>query len=241
MAYAKSWTDKYNDGWYLSLKLHERGLWDQLFTYAKMVGDTGRIIGRSWSAWGSLWGCDGRTCRKIVTKMHDDCKVVLTERANFLELEIVNYEYYQRVKKVEAKNAQGNMLQKCSLKQSRAEQSRAEQSNTADKPPDPVDEFVEKYHEICRGFKRARIINDSRRGKIRQRLKELDQAGVTVEEYMQKIADSPFLRGERGDWDGAGFDFIIGAQNIGKILDGKYDRRDSDIDWGNIGKDDEEE
>lgn len=138
MAYAKSWTDKYNDGWYLSLKLHERGLWDQLFTYAKLVGDTGRITGRSWSAWGELWGCDARTCRKIVTKMHDDCKVVLTEHANFLELEIVNYEYYQRVKKVEDNKSQAKMLQKCSLKQTRPDQTRPEQSIPKDKPSAPT-------------------------------------------------------------------------------------------------------
>ena len=113
---------------------------------------------------------------------------------------------------------------------------------TAGKPPNSVDEFVEKYREICQsqGLKKVLIVNNSRRGKIRQRLKELAEAEVTVEEYMQKCANSPFLRGERGNWT-ADFDFIIGAQNIGKILDGKYDRRDSDIDWGNIGGDDEEE
>jgi len=88
-----------------------------------------------------------------------------------------------------------------------------------------IDNFVEKYHEICVGFKIVRIVNDSRRRKIRQRLKELTKAEITVEEYMHKIADSSFLRGERGDWSGADFDFIIGAENIGKILDGKYDDR----------------
>jgi hypothetical protein len=97
-----------------------------------------------------------------------------------------------------------------------------------DKPPDSVDEFVEKYREICqpRGLKKVLIVNNSRKSKIRQRLKELAEASVTIEEYMQKIADSPFLRGERGDWDSADFDFIIGAENIGKILDGKYDKRE---------------
>ena len=106
-----------------------------------------------------------------------------------------------------------------------------------------ISNFVEKYREICqtRGLKKVLIVNNSRRGKIRQRIKELSEVGITIEEYMRKIANSPFLRGDRGNWAGADFDFIIGAQNIGKILDGKYDRRDSDIDWGNIGGDSEEE
>ena len=88
-----------------------------------------------------------------------------------------------------------------------------------------VMDFVKKYHQICVGFKTVRIINKSRQAKIQARLKELSQAGVTVEEYMQKIANSLFLRGERGDWNGADFDFIIGAENIGKILEGRYDNR----------------
>lgn len=91
-------------------------------------------------------------------------------------------------------------------------------------------DFVEKYHKICGVLKKAKIINNSRKGKIRQRLKELAAAGITVEEYMYKISNSKFLRGEKGDWDGADFDFIIGAENIGKILDGKYDDREIEDD-----------
>lgn len=125
--------------------------------------------------------------------------------------------------------------------QTRSDQIKAEQrSVSANKLPREVEDFVDKYHEICHVLKKVRIVNKSRQGNIKQRLKELDKAGITVEEYMTKIANSKFLRGERGNWDRADFDFIVGAKNIGKILDGKYDDREGDIDWDNLGKDNED-
>ena len=92
--FAKSWCSKYDDGWYLSLNLNQRGMWDQLYTWAKRCGDTGEISFRSWSHMGSVMGCDGKTCRKILGNFHADSKVVLKEDqqpGNFLTILIVNY------------------------------------------------------------------------------------------------------------------------------------------------------
>ena len=203
MAYAKSWTDKYNDGWYLSLKLHERGLWDQLFTYAKMVGDTGRITGRSWSAWGSLWGCDGKTCRKILRNFHAAGKVVLTDRGKFLELEIVNYEYYQRVKKVGDGNTQGKTPEISPLKQSRAEQSSiplsAPLAPKKKKDTDPriklfIDYWFQDYGKVFPGEKYV-----VQGGKDASAVKRL--LGTAPLEDMQAAA-SWFLRFESSDFLG---------------------------------------
>ena len=97
--YAKIWTDIFNDGWFLSLNLTARGAWLQLIVYAKMVGDTGVVTGRSGVSFGSLWGCDGKTARKILGKFLDDGKVTGKFLNNYIEIEILNYKYWQGLNK----------------------------------------------------------------------------------------------------------------------------------------------
>lgn len=98
-SYPKIWTDIYNDEWFLGLSALQRGLWLQLIITAKMYGDSGLVSGRSRAAIGSLWGCDGKTCGKILGKFRDDGKIELVENNNgTLTIHILNYVYYQRDK-----------------------------------------------------------------------------------------------------------------------------------------------
>jgi len=132
-SFAKSWTSKFSDGWYLSLKLHERGMWDQLYTWAKLHGDTGIISFRSWSAMGFAMGCDGKTCRKILEKFQADTKVVLHTNqhpGNFLTVFIVNYSKNQHVSVGRGGQARGN-LQKSLEISPVTEQNRTEEKRTA--------------------------------------------------------------------------------------------------------------
>lgn len=99
-SYPKIWTDVYNDSWFLGLSATRRSIWLQLIIWAKLHGDTGIISGRSWGALGSAWGCDGKTCGKILRKFRDDGKILLDELDNNVKvITIVNYKHYQQDKR----------------------------------------------------------------------------------------------------------------------------------------------
>ena len=126
--YAKIWTDIFNDAWFLSLSLTERGVWLQLITYAKLVGDTGVVRGRSWAAMGSLWGCDGKTARKILVNFLDSGKVAGKFLDNYIEIEIVNYKYWQGLTKNQINPESRPIKEKSKKIPSKPDQSRADQT-----------------------------------------------------------------------------------------------------------------
>ena len=72
----------------------------------------------------------------------------------------------------------------------------------------------------------AQVFDDKRRKALRCRLQECDgQTGWIA--CMDKIRNSPFLRGERDRFNGATFDWITKAENFRKIMEGNYDDRAS--------------
>lgn len=131
-SYVKSWTSKFNDRWYKGLRLNERGLWDQLICYAKLVGDTGYIFARNLHELGTIFGCDARTCRKIVTKMHAACKIEFLEDSDGIRIFIIKYDEYQRHKQAGRGKSPTKMSQKCCKNAllTRPDQTRPEESRT---------------------------------------------------------------------------------------------------------------
>ncbi len=97
--YVKVWTGDRNDPYVQGMKLSERGVWYQLPVIAKDVGDTGGIFLRNWTAFGSVLGCDGKTCRKILGKFHEDGKLVLDDSGGVISVFLCNYEHDQRLRK----------------------------------------------------------------------------------------------------------------------------------------------
>ena len=154
--YAKDWTDKYSDSWYIGLRLNERGIFDQLKTYAKLHGGTGKIFLRNFSHGATEWGCDVATCKKILRKIANDKRIKLLERENGIEIFIYNYHYWQHVKRVgdEGKNLKSprKVREKSSLilvEKSRVEKSRVESDKMSnfDKAWDSLkeDKKLEQY------------------------------------------------------------------------------------------------
>jgi hypothetical protein len=133
--YAKIWTDIFNDGWFLSLSLTARGLWLQLIVDAKMVGDTGVVTGRSWASFGSLWGCDGKTAKKILVSFLDSGKVHGKFLENYIEIEIVNYKYWQGLTKNQINPESRPIKENAGKIPSKPDQTRAEQSKPVVEPP----------------------------------------------------------------------------------------------------------
>jgi len=159
--YAKSWVDKFNDSWYVGLKLAERGMWDQMFTYAKLMGDNSRIFVRNMQQLGSIFGCDGRTAYKIVTKFQNAGKVKITENEDGFEIFIVKYKYWQHDKEVKVPQKRNKKPAKMSTNCNTTEPDQTKPDNTSDKSDHTrfVEFFCNEYQEafgIKYDFKRAK-------------------------------------------------------------------------------------
>lgn len=149
--YTKSWTDKFQDEWYMSLDLPERGLYDQLPPYAKQNGDTGTIVFRNWHQIASQFGGSETTIRRIFAKLEGDLKIKIKIEKKTITIFIVNYEYNQRVRGINSPPASqiegqsGARLAALSrAEQIRAEQSRAENTQTPSIQNPQVEEIYQK-------------------------------------------------------------------------------------------------
>jgi hypothetical protein len=228
-SYAKSWTSKFSDGWYLSLRLHERGMWDQLYCWAKFAGDMPQISFKSWAHLGAVTACDARTARKILTKFQKDGKVVLQENqepGNFLSIFIVNYEKHQSVRNAQSEQGGRKSLEKCAY--NRTEQNRTE--DTLSSKDESVKNLVSLFHQFCPSLPKIAKITTARLRHISARLAEYPDS-VWWENYFQKIEASDFLAGRTRPRAGSGqafrasFDWIMNPANLLKILEGNYDNR----------------
>ena len=89
--------------------------------------------------------------------------------------------------------------------------------------PDPVGDVVEKWNQFAmrNGLSVVMKVDDKRKRSVLARLKEKNFDLLAI---FTKIGTSDFLRGLRGNWKGADFDFVFcSAHNYVKILEGKYD------------------
>ncbi len=149
--YAKAWTDMFDDEWFVGLSNYDRGIYLQLFIYAKQKGDTGTIIERKLSICAALMSCDVRIFRRSLAKMQSSGKLSVVETPVKAEITITDYEYYQRLKKVEPRKSAAKVQQKCSTNAPirREDKIRAEKITTPDKSghKEAVVYFCKKYHK----------------------------------------------------------------------------------------------
>jgi len=170
-SYAKIWTDIFNDEWFLSLSATQRAIWLQLIITAKMYGDTGLVSGRSGGALGSLWGCDGKTCGKILGKFLSDQKIELRKNpTGGMVIRILNYDYWQRLRKPgdKEKSFEGipNSRENSGKIPSIIRQDKIRQDKTITRPKnfdeipqDKIDEIKQDYPNIDfdKEFKKCKI------------------------------------------------------------------------------------
>lgn len=82
-------------------------------------------------------------------------------------------------------------------------------------------DVVAAYHEICISYPKVRRINGAREKAIKARLNEY--SFDELKELFQKAEQSLFLKGKnQRNWR-ADFDWLMNANNIPKVLEGKYD------------------
>jgi len=66
-------------------------------------------------------------------------------------------------------------------------------------------------------------LSPSRRKACQARLR--DDGLAAIQQAIQRVPGSAFLRGETGSWSGATIDFLLRPDTVTKILEGKYDDR----------------
>ena len=99
ISYAKIWTTIFNDSWFLSLNCQQRGLWLQIIVYAKSQGDVSRFFYRSCTAFAQLMGMDRSVMAHSLRKYQLEGRLyIVLEKGKPLEIDILNYSYWQGLK-----------------------------------------------------------------------------------------------------------------------------------------------
>ncbi len=220
--YAKAWTDIFDDEWFVGLSNYDRGIWLQLFIYAKQKGDTGTIIERKLSICAALMSCDVRIFRKSLARMQSSGKLSLVETATKAEITIHEYEYYQRLKKVEPRKSAAKVQQKCSTNAPirRADKTREEQ--TKEQPELAPQELADLFNSICTKYPRVVSLKteSQRYKKTKSRLAEHPQKSFW-ERIFNKVQKSELML----KW--GSFDWTVQSEaNLLKIHEGNYDKRE---------------
>lgn len=85
---------------------------------------------------------------------------------------------------------------------------------------------AEAYNEICSPpLPQVKQLSDDRKRHIKTGSARLVEAGLSWRDYFSLAADSDFLMGRDGRWQGCGFDWLIGPKNMLKVLEGNYSNR----------------
>jgi len=133
--YAIFWCSMLNDEWFLSLNATERGVFVQLVLMSKRAEDDGFVRGRSWAYFGSAWGCDGKTARKIAGNFQASSRLKIKLSPSCIELFLCNYEEHQHLRKIEKKLKRGNFRENSSpIEQHNIKQHNIEQNDRKSNP-----------------------------------------------------------------------------------------------------------
>jgi hypothetical protein len=88
-------------------------------------------------------------------------------------------------------------------------------------------QIVEWFNEICVSYPKVTKLTDSRRDKIRTRLKEV-RAPDVFKQIFQKVEASDFMKGNNKNGWKATFDWLIeNDSNYTKVLEGNYDNKEA--------------
>lgn len=84
---------------------------------------------------------------------------------------------------------------------------------------------VSTWNETAKplGLSVCQKLSPQRRKACQARLR--DDGLAAIQQAIQRVPGSSFLRGETGDWSGANIDFLLRPDTVTKILEGKYDDR----------------
>lgn len=210
--YVKLWTAIFEDDWFMSLRLNERGAFLLLIVYAKMVGDTGRISLGKIRDFSGILNCDEKTSRKILGKFHEKSKIVLEEGSNSVTVTIPNYHYWQHDRKAGRGKSAGKIPEKSPLKGKERTGSNKGQA----------DSVISLFNKLCPSLPKVQRITATRIKAVVSRHE--DNPNFDWESFFSRIEASDFLAGRKTDFH-ATFDWIFKLANFTKIIEGNYYKR----------------
>ena len=85
-------------------------------------------------------------------------------------------------------------------------------------------DVLEQYTLLCPSFSKVKKLTDKRKKQVRALLKTFTLE--EIKEGFRKAEESPFLKGDNDRKWKADFDFLTNQNNLTKVLEGKYDKRD---------------
>lgn len=88
----------------------------------------------------------------------------------------------------------------------------------------PFTEIQEKWNKSCEksGLPKCTKLSEKRHASIKALWLEFGEQVYTA---IDKVADSDFLSGRNGAWNGCGFDWLFIKGNMLKVLEGNYDNK----------------
>ena len=86
----------------------------------------------------------------------------------------------------------------------------------------PLAEIMRLYNETCASYPRIRCIAGTREKAVRARWRQYGDIEI-FRELFQKAEASDFLKGQNERNWSATFDWLLGANNMAKVLEGNYD------------------
>ena len=85
-------------------------------------------------------------------------------------------------------------------------------------------DVLEQYTLLCPSFPKVKKLTDKRKRQVRALLKTFSLE--EIKEGFRKAEESSFLKGDNDRKWKADFDFLTNQNNLTKVLEGKYDKRD---------------
>ena len=85
-------------------------------------------------------------------------------------------------------------------------------------------DVLEQYSLLCPSFPKVKKLTDKRKRQVRALLKTFSLE--EIKEGFRKAEESSFLKGDNDRKWKADFDFLTNQNNLTKVLEGKYDKRD---------------
>lgn len=82
---------------------------------------------------------------------------------------------------------------------------------------------INSFNSVCKSLPKVQKLTDKRRKQIKNASKMLGE--MSFDELFTKVEKSDFLTGRTGKWSGCGFDWIMTASNLTKIIEGNYDNK----------------
>ena len=86
------------------------------------------------------------------------------------------------------------------------------------------DKVIKSYNEVCGNLPRVKKLTDKRRRLISGADRLLKEFGFnSFKEYFKKAAESCFLSGDKGEWQGCSFDWLLEENNLVRVAEGVFD------------------